>query len=430
MSADSVNKKLRMPGKDYTDPGYYFCTMVVLGRRKLLGHVVEVSDAGEASGQRSSHSLNPEDNGELRQKSGVCSGRDALHLSDSEWALFGHTKPHKGACIAYSPFGLRVAIELENICNVGRYAGKVEIKGKIIMPDHIHILLFVKERLPRPIGVVLNGVIIGSRRAWKRICGISIVEWKGNTPVFASCKNEAKTGKWQLPTGQECVPLPQEDGELRLFESGYNDEVVSRRGQLNGYYEYMNLNPWRELQKMKFPNLFTKVWGKELLPGIRFNMVGNMFLLQKPKRVAVRISRFATLPPADADSGVPCDVYGRTRYVYPKREKTEEEIGAAIEPFVKASLAGAVLITPCISPAEKAVVEAAYKAGGSVIMFCPQGFSKGYHPSKSHYEACAEGKLLQLSYLPFDPGRKLTKVLCEELNEMARRFADAGGEGA
>ena len=41
--------KLRMPGKDYTEPGWYFITMVVEGRRHLFGRVMAVEDSNDDS---------------------------------------------------------------------------------------------------------------------------------------------------------------------------------------------------------------------------------------------------------------------------------------------------------------------------------------------------------------------------------------------
>lgn len=424
--------KLRMPGKDYTDPGYYFCTLVVNGRRHLLGEVVEWADD-------------------------KCSEVAVSQLPDRTGEIFpfGHSHPYMGACVAYSPFGQRVARELQNVGEIGQYKGKVEVKGKTVMPDHIHCLLHVKDRLPKPIGAVLNGFIVGCRREWKLMCKIPMKQQEPYVQ-FKSCADEVRTGRWQLPLGQNRWPLEQADGELRIFEKGYNDQVVYKAGQLNAYYEYMRKNAWRLLMKKRYPNLFTKVWGKELMPGRRFDMIGNMFLLERPWRVPVRISRYATLrreTPEPEHKQEACfsehkqeacfsghkqdgyvdgagmeayglgDEYGRTEYVYPKREKSEEEIQMAILPFIEMAKKGAVLVTPCISPAEKAVVKAAYEDGLPVIMFCPSGFSAGYHPSDFHYSACAEGLLLQLAPYSYDPGRKLSKTMCEDLNEMARMLA-------
>lgn len=363
MSKESPNMKLRMPGKDYTDPGYYFCTRTVLGRQHLFG--------------------------EIKKK-------DAIPLAD-----------HSCAFIDYYPYGIRIARELENMVNVGQYVGKLEVKGKQIMPDHIHVLILVKERIPHPIGTVLNGFNIGCRRLWRELCsGPDVLR-------------------------QPVKPLPQPDGALRIFEKGFNDNVVYRAGQLDAYYKYMGANPWRWLLREQYPKLFCKVWGKELIPGQRFDLIGNMFLLDRPFKVPVRISRFAVEEEAfcpDNIEGSFVMVNGKktlrgARYVLPRREKTQEEILTAVESYLKLARAGAVLVTPCISPAEQEVVQAAYKEGLPVVMLSFNGFDKYYHPSKAHYDACAKGILLQLAPWRYDPGRKLSKQLCEELNAMAMLFA-------
>lgn len=409
MNVRTPNMKLRMPGKDYTDPGYYFCTLVVEGRRHLFGSVIPAPCA--------------EQQGEL--------GCNGTNVPRSQSTPHGHSTPHEGACIAYSPYGQLITRELRKIGTEGQYAGKVEIKGKVIMPDHIHLLVFIKERLPKALGYVINGFIVGCRRQWKQLCGIRLKQTVP-VPLYEQCKEEVRTGCWNLPAGQKTWPKEQPDGILRIFEKGYNDNVVYRRGQLDGYYKYIAANPRRWLLRERYPNLFCKVWGKELLPGHRFDMIGNMFLLDRPWKVPMRISRFSVEEEAfdpynPEKSFVQMGnqrVLRHARYVSPRREKTAEEIKAAIEMYLSLARAGAVLVTPCISPAELQVVQVAYKEGLPVVMLSFKGFSRYYHPSKAHYDACAGGLLLQLAPWRYDPSREMRKQLCEELNDMAMRLAD------
>lgn len=443
--------KLRMPGKNYTDPGYYFCTLVIEGRRQLLGHVIATSEAEpqsqntqpqsaqpqsqntqpqSAQPQPQSAQPQPERSAALSQER--CCGEYALHSPSPSPSPFpyGHGRIHRGACLAYSPYGQQVARELEAIGTEGPYKDKIEVKGKAILPDHIHVLLLVKEGLPKHIGTVLNGFNTGCRRIWKSLCGIKITQMEPII-VFEPCKEEVRTGHWHLPEGQTAWPMEQADGALSIFEQGYNDQVVYREGQLNGYYKYMEANVWRWLMKDLYPDLFRKVWQKELLPDTHFDLIGNMFLLDRPWRVPVRISRYAVeeeaFDPFDPEGSF-ITVGGKrvlrtTRYLYPKREKTKEEIEAAMAPYIQLSKAGAVLVTPCISPGEQEVVQAAYKENKPVVMMSFNGFSRYYHPSEAHYDACSRGILLQLAPWSYDPGRKMTKALCEELNDLAFRFA-------
>jgi len=403
--------KLRMPGKDYTDPGYYFCTIVVEGRRHLFGKVVAWPDDKQPAGAE--HQIQDINSSLQKKEQNPCHEVNVSRSLSSPYLTaefpYGHGNPYKGACIAYSPYGMQVARELQKVGTEGQYLGKIEVKGKAILPDHIHVLFYISERLPKPLGHVINGFEVGCRRIWKNLCGIKLKQTEPYV-LYESCEEEVRTGKWVLPQGQNIWPVEQPDGKLRVFEKGYNDGVVDRRGQLDGYYEYMRQNAWRVFLKQQHPELFRKVWGKELLPGIKFSMIGNMFLLNRPRRIAVRISRFAT------------DNNGN--YLLPKRLKTEAEISESIQPYLNQARHNTVLVTPCISPAEQAVVEAAYKGNLPVIMLCPYGFSQGYHPSQKHYDACSKGMLLQLAPWPYDPQRKLTKDLCESLNEMARKFSE------
>lgn len=202
------NMKMRMPGKDYTDPGYYFITMVVLGRRRLFGRIV--GDANVPVGEPGS------------------------------------------PAIEYSPYGIRIARALEHLGRIGPWAGLLEIKGKQVMPDHIHVLIYVKQRLPKVLGTVLNGFLITCRHEWRDMCsGEDAVHRDGYI--------------WPLPEGQTSEPQSQEDGALRLFEKGFNDNVIYKAGQLDAYYHYMRNNPKRWLLKERYPELFVKRWIKEFL---------------------------------------------------------------------------------------------------------------------------------------------------------------------
>lgn len=121
MSKEKPNMKLRMPGKDYTDPGYYFCTLVVEGRRHLLGRVVEVVES--ASGKQT---LDASIDGKQNRNASVVDKQnaDAISFSNGRWEVaasqlphlpFGHGRLNRGACIAYTPFGQKVAKKIERI---------------------------------------------------------------------------------------------------------------------------------------------------------------------------------------------------------------------------------------------------------------------------------------------------------------------------
>jgi len=101
--------KRRKEGFDYLDRGIYMITMVIERRRPLLGTL-----AGNAE------------------------------------AIEGPEVPH----VVLSPLGIRIKEEWEN---VSHHFPQIEMMKLCIMPDHIHGVLFVHERIDRHLGHVLNG---------------------------------------------------------------------------------------------------------------------------------------------------------------------------------------------------------------------------------------------------------------------------------
>ncbi len=100
----------RCVGHDYTGRQIYMITMVTEGRRALFGHVVGKSDAPEGS---------PDE-------------------------------PH----IELSALGKRVADEW---WAASLHHPEVEVIALQMMPDHLHGILFVREKMEKPLGMALRG---------------------------------------------------------------------------------------------------------------------------------------------------------------------------------------------------------------------------------------------------------------------------------
>jgi len=129
--------------------------------------------------------------------------------------------------------------------------------------------------------------------------------------------------------------------------------------------------------------------------------LGNPFLLEAPLLISTRIS--TTIPSADLD--------------------------ALVDKAVSKASRGAVIVSPFISPGEKAVKEAVLEAGGSVVQLLAEGMGRYYKPAGREFDCCAEGRLLQLSpFQPQAPGKNVRdhygKPRFEWLNLAARNIAD------
>ena len=320
---------------DYTDRQIYLITMVTEERRALFGHVVGKSDAPEGS---------PDE-------------------------------PR----IELSALGQRVANEW---WAASLHHPEVEVIDLQMMPDHLHGILFVKEKMEKPLGMALRG--------FKQSCNKHYRELVLGLPPVLSVA---------LPT-QQTQPAPRKDrrGEDRthgmLFARGYNDKLLLRAGQLETWLRYLADNPRRLLMKHEHPDLF-RVQRNLTIAGVSFSAIGNCFLLNRPVRIFVQCSRHLT----------------------------ETEIQVKMQEYLTAARKGAVLVSPAISPGEKAVMRAAFNEGLPLIYLQENGLTELAKPSGTRMEACARGQLLILS--PWEHHNEqitISRNQCLMLNEIARRI--------
>ena len=126
--------------------------------------------------------------------------------------------------------------------------------------------------------------------------------------------------------------------------------------------------------------------------GRRCSAVGNIDLLRAPQILQVRFSR--SIDPA-------------------LLAKEQDKL-------LTAARNGAVLVSPCISPGEKATMRAAFDAGLQQIVILDNGISPMSKPSGPRFLATAEGRMLLLSPLPHhDDKRPVSRNQCNELNALA-----------
>ncbi len=181
-----------------------------------------------------------------------------------------------------------------------------------------------------------------------------------------------------------------------LFARGYNDRLLLRAGQLDAWRRYLADNPRRLLMKREHPDLF-RVQRNVETAGVTFSAIGNRLLLERPFRLQVQCSR----------------------------SLTETEIQDKVAKYLTAAQEGAVLVSPAISPGEKAVMRAAFEEGFPLIYLQENGFTDLAKPGGARMEACAGGRLLILAPLEHHNEKiAIRRGQCLELNELARRICE------
>ncbi len=254
------------------------------------------------------------------------------------------------AIVEPSPLGQAV---MQSLVNIPKFYPEIAIWTFQLMPDHLHFIVFVKERIPVHLGKVINGFKVGCNRVYKELV-----------------KSEL----------------------LGLWEDGYNDVILDQEGQLQRMKAYILDNPRRLAMKRAHPDLF-QVQRNVKVGDYSFAALGNIFLLDAPCLLQVQCTRKLTTP----------------------------QITATVQQFLLHAQNGTVLVSPSISPGEKAVMKAAFERGFPVIVLQENGFAPLAKPGGQRFDACAQGRLLMLAPWEHHNDRRLIKRnQCLDLNEMAR----------
>ena len=281
--------------------------------------------------------------------------------------------------IELSPLGQRVSDEW---WAASQHHPEVKVLALQMMPDHLHGILFVQEQMKKPLGMLLRGFKQSCNRHYRElVLGIT-------SPVPSVALSTQQTR--QAPVKKDRRNEDRTHG--MLFARGYNDKLLLREGQLETWVRYLNDNPRRLLMKREHPDLF-RVQRNVEAAGMTFSAIGNRFLLDRPVRLQVQCSR----------------------------RLSEAEIQEQVTHFLTAARQGAVLVSPAISPGEKAVMRAAFNEGLPLIYLQENGFTDLAKPGGSRMEACARGQLLILA--PWEHHNEqltIRRDQCLKLNDIAR----------
>ena len=347
--------KRRFVGHDYTERQMYMVTMVVEGRRPLLGSVVGRSDAPANS-------------------------------DDAPMVIL-------------TELGQRVTDELMATPD---HHPEISVVALQMMPDHLHAILFVKEKMEQPLGMALRGFKQKCNQHYRELVlgvkSVALATQQTATQQTATQQTGPQQTATQQTGPQQTGPQTKKDrhGEDRshglLFARGYNDKLLLREGQLQRWLDYLRDNPRRLLMKREQPDLF-RIQRDLIVAGQQFSGIGNRFLLQRPMRLQVQCSR----------------------------SLTDEQIAEKRDWWLAQARSGAVLVSPCISKGEKQVMRAAFDEGLPLIILQENGFTDLAKPGGRRMDACARGQLLILSPWEHHNERILIRRdQCIALNDMAR----------
>lgn len=296
-----------------------------------------------------------------------------LTQADRQWPLLGRLGwkaglPQCSTSALFIPSTLGRQIE-EEWYNLSKAYPQVDIISLQLMPDHLHVVLFVRERLPKHLGKLV-GIV----------------------------KNRANKHYWKMLTVQGILGPKGTETPPPLFSENFQDTILTHANQLQSMIRYVRQNPYRALVKQSNPEMF-HVMDEIEVAGTRYAAIGNRWLLDRAVRMQVRCHNNST----------------------PENLRL---IARQKEYFLDRGAKGGVVESPCISAGEKEIARAALDAGQPLIVILENGFAPLYKPPGKYFDACARGLLLMLAPWPYHmQKRTITRNQCQMLNSMAQAIS-------
>lgn len=287
-----------------------------------------------------------------------------------------------------------------------------------LMEEHLHVVVFVRERLPKQLGKLV-GIV----------------------------KNASNKHYWQALTAQGLLAPKGQQAPPPLFAENFQDTILSHEGQLETMLRYVEDNPKRAMTKRQNPELFKVV--RELkvkvLQPVPQAMQPKTNLLSSHEESQASMKAMQTSCNAQGQpgglSGV-CELASLTfaaignQWLLDRPVKMQVRCHNNTSPdnlrliesqkryFLDRGCKGGVVVSPCISAGEKEIARAALDAGIPLIVILENGFPPLYKPPGKYFEACAKGLLLMLAPWPYHmEKRTITRQQCLALNEMAKAIS-------
>lgn len=178
-----------------------------------------------------------------------------------------------------------------------------------------------------------------------------------------------------------------------IFEPGYCDKPLYDCRSLDSLYTYIRDNPHRLAMRIQYPHFFQRT-RKLQIEGTEYEAYGNLFLFRNPDKEAVKISRKFT----------------------PEENKQKREL------WLYTAANGGILVSPFISPAERAIRAEAETLGSRIILITHEAFTDRYKPAAHDFDLCTRGRLLIIP-LGLPASTPLTRDLCQKMNALAQAIS-------
>ena len=350
---------------------------------------------------------------------------------------------------ALSPIGQMVEYEL--LHTIHAYYPMIVVDTYAIMPEHLHFILEVQDRIVsqngkvQSLGQVIAGFKKGCNKRYWEIAGISSGEtiMQRAKPDATLIKEDLTATAGSVSAGGNphiipgSVPAGFAGGKPRfstgrqpLFNPGYCDVMPVDAAQLATQRAYIAANPRSRLLRtgnraMLMPQRGTINTAITLaaLRGFLMRECAPRFITQEAlSQIELRLLL--------ADGKIICDSYGNRTLLSEKRclpvvchRKDANRFSEQKQRCLEEAEHGTVLVSARIAKGEQEIMDEAQRRGYPVVLIADNGFPEVYHPSAERIEQCAMGKLLIVTPWQYQYRKKDETVsvpFCKTMNCVAQ----------
>ena len=457
MASSKPTHRKHLPLHDYRERCIYHITLVVSDRCKVFGRIVDRREmAGDQTWGTQQHSWQ-----KVMQPDG-----STLYISPEgqQWteAMMAAT-----AKVELTPLGYDISKAIQSIPEEwGKKGIKAKILAKIVMPEHIHFILFIEEPMEERLQRLIRGWKQGCNKLLRKYlegggCGAGVknaAQPNGRSENSAPANSASATGpraisapaysdmaaescsrdkQEKLPFGSAafltamgCPPedgamaSPPEDGAMASspdegaipsFLQGASERILEGHALFEDDFDETRLRRKGQLRAMidYVHHNPTHRWLRShkphwLLP-IRGIVIAGRQYDAIGNILLLGLPRF--------------QVHCRYRW---ERDQDHEARRAHQNESVLKARQGYALVSPFISPHEAAVREFCLQEGHSIIQISDNGFSDFSQCPGGLYDYCDRGQVLLLvpSERPhIDRKSSISRAECKDLNDRAEAIA-------
>lgn len=273
----------------------------------------------------------------------------------------------------------------------------LEVVSKVLMPDHIHVVVWLHEGFEGSVKMVARGFAQGcSKHAREQVLkGVSITA----SEAQSNCATDTNTPNADESNAYD--PYDCGNGAHTLFETPFI-RTLSRKGQLDRMIKYVKSNPDNAWMRKMHPDMYVIRRNQEHA-GLHFDTMGKARLLDYPDRNVVALSR----------------------------SLTDEQIETEVQKALRQAERGVVTYCAAINKGEKEVTKAIRSAGYPLVVMMLDGFppagseaARFFHPGGAYHKICGEGRLYLMA--PLAKNYEDVRVI-ERTDAELKRKAEAKG---